>query len=71
VLACFQTNILEAQIQQQTIPPKASSRFVRTPSVLQIWLILLGNKLTAVSAKRNYATRTDWKLRIKNIIQYL
>jgi hypothetical protein len=63
-------NIPKAQIQQQTIPPQPSSRFVRTLRVSQIWSILAGNMLNALSAKRNYAKGTDWKLTINNITQY-
>jgi len=63
--------IPEAHIQQQTIPPEASSKFVRTQSISQIWSTLAGNMLIALSAKWNYATRTDWKLIINNITQYL
>jgi len=69
-VSSLSNNIPEAQIQQQTIPPEASSRFVRTQSVSQIWSTLDRNMLNALSAKRNYATRTDWKLTINNITQY-
>jgi len=63
-------NILEAQIQQQTIPPKASPRFFRTLSIAQRWSTLAGIISNALSANRNYATRTDMKLTMNNITQY-
>ena len=69
-LARFQTNMLQAQIQQQTIPSKASSRFVRALSNSQIWSTLAGNILNTWSAKRNYAMWTDWKLTFNNITRY-
>ena len=53
-------NIPKAQIQQQTIPPKASSRFVVTQRISQIWSKLAGNMLNVLSATWNYATRTDY-----------
>ena len=68
--ACFETNIPRAQIKRQTIPPEASLRFARTLSISQIWSTLAGNMLNALSAKRNYATRTNWNLTINNITQY-
>jgi len=69
-VSSLSNNIPQAQIQRRTIPPKASSRFVRTQSVSQIWSTLAGNMLNALSAKTNYATKTDWKLTINNITQY-
>jgi hypothetical protein len=50
-VAHFETNIPEGQMQQQTISPKASSRFVRTLSVSQIWSTLAKNMVNAFSAK--------------------
>jgi len=38
--------------------------------ICQILSTLAGNRLNASSAKRNYATRTNWKLTINNISQY-
>jgi len=35
-----------------------------------MWSTLAGNMLNALSAKRNYAARTNWKLTINNITQY-
>jgi hypothetical protein len=63
-------NIFEAQMKQQTIPSKASPRFVRTLSISLRWSTLARNILNALTAKRNYATRTDWKLTINSITQY-
>jgi len=69
-LARFQTNIPEAQIQQQTVPPKASSRFIRTLSISQLWSTLARNMLNDLSTEWNHPTTTDWKLTINNITQY-
>jgi len=68
-LAHLQTHIFQAQIQQHTIPPEASPRFVRTLIISWRWSTLTRNMINALSAKRNYATRTDWKLSINNITQ--
>jgi len=63
-------NNTEAEIQQQTLPPEASPRFVRTLSGSQIRSTLPGKVLNALSAKRRYATRTNWKQTINNITRY-
>jgi hypothetical protein len=68
--ARFEAIILQAQIQRQTIPPKASSRFVKTLTVSKLWSILAGNMLNAVCAKRFYSTSTDSKRTVNNITQY-
>jgi len=53
---------------EETMPPEASSRYVRTLSISQLWSTLARNMLNALSAKRNYSTRTDWKVTINDII---
>jgi hypothetical protein len=63
-------DIPKAQTQQQTVHPQALSGFVRKQSVSQTLSTLALNMLNAVSAKWNYATRTDWKLTINNITDY-
>ena len=69
-VSSLSNNIPDAQIQQQTIPPKASSRFIRSLSVSPICSTLTGSMLDDLAGKWNYATRTDWKLTINRITQY-
>jgi len=69
-LALFQMHILEDIIQQHTIPPQASLRFIRTLSIAHIWSTLVGDMQNALSANSIWSRRTDWRFTINNITLY-
>jgi hypothetical protein len=68
--ARFKSTIIKAEIQQQTTPLKESSKFFRILGISQRWSTLARNIYKALCAKKDSATRTDWKLTIINITQY-